>query len=64
VPFRPRLPVNELHDPKAGTSSPTAGEVLRRIAELFLIERDVGGLSAEHRCAVRQRRAKPIIEAF
>lgn len=54
----------ELHEPKAGTSSPIAGEALRRIAELYLIEREIGGFSAEQRRAVRQRRSRPIIEAL
>jgi transposase len=52
----------ELH---AGTTpSPIADEALRRIAELYRVERDINGLPAEQRRAVRQQRAKPLIEAF
>lgn len=54
----------ELHDPKAGTSSPIAGEALRRIAELYLIERDIGGLDADRRRAIRQHRSRPLIDAL
>jgi transposase len=54
----------ELHDPGAGKSSPTAGETLRRIAELYLIEREIGGLDADRRRAVRQQRSRPVIDAL
>ncbi len=54
----------ELYDPKAAAASPVAGEALRRIAELYLIERDIGGLDPGRRKAVRQQRAKPLIEAL
>nr|WP_178133389.1 IS66 family transposase [Vineibacter terrae] len=39
----------ELHDPRAGTFSPIAGEALRRIAELYLIEPDIGRLDTGQR---------------
>lgn len=54
----------ELHDPKAAASTPIAGEALRRIAELYLIERDIGGLDAARRRQIRQQRSKPVIDAF
>jgi transposase len=54
----------ELHDPKAGTSSPIAGAALRRIAELYLVEREIGGLPAAQRQAIRQQRSRPIVAAL
>jgi transposase len=46
------------------TASPIADAALRRIAELYLIEREIAGLPAEQRRAIRQQRARPIVEAF
>jgi len=42
--------------------SPIAGEALRRIAEVYQIEEDVRGHSADERLAIRQAKTKPILE--
>jgi len=41
--------------------APIASEALRRIAELYKIEDDIRGLTAEARRAVRQERSRPIV---
>jgi transposase len=41
--------------------APIAAEAVRRIDELFQIERDIAGLSAEARLAARQERSAPIL---
>jgi len=42
--------------------SPIAIEAVRRIDELFRLEREINGLSADQRLAVRQERSKPIVD--
>jgi hypothetical protein len=44
----------------AAGPAPIASEALRRIAELYRIEDDIRGLTAEARSAVRQERSRPI----
>jgi transposase len=44
--------------------APVAIEAVRRIDELFAIEREINGQSAEHRRTVRQERSKPLIAAL
>jgi transposase len=44
--------------------SPIAGEALRRIQDLYAIEREISGKSAPERLAVRQQQAAPILAAF
>jgi len=44
--------------------APIAAEALARIAELYRIESEVRGRSAEERRAVRQVRSRPIVEAL
>jgi transposase len=44
--------------------APIATEALRRIAELYEIEADIRGKSADERRAVRQQKTKPLIEAL
>lgn len=44
--------------------TPIADEGLKRIGELYRIEKDIRGLSPDARRATRQERSKPIIEAF
>jgi transposase len=44
--------------------SPLAAEVLVRVRELYAIEADIRGHSAEHRREVRQDRSRPIVEAL
>ena len=41
--------------------SPIAIEAVRRIDELFAIEREINGLTADERLAVRRERSKPIV---
>jgi transposase len=54
----------ELYDRKAPAATPIAGEALRRIAELYLVERDLGGLDPDRRQAVRRQRTRPLIDAL
>ena len=49
---------------KEAALSPVAIEVVRRIDALFEVERQINGLSPEERRAVRQDRARPIIETL
>jgi transposase len=51
----------EIHQ---ATQSPIAGEVLRRIAELYRIEDAIRGQPPEARRAARQDRCKPKVEAL
>ncbi len=44
--------------------APIAAEVLQRIAELYRIETEIRGEEAEARCAIRQQKSKPLIEAL
>jgi transposase len=46
------------------TNSPLAEEALRRIGELYKVEAEIRGRSAEERRTVRQERSKPIVEAL
>jgi transposase len=66
---RPRLePVacwaharRELFDEHARTKSPIARQALEKIGEIFAIEREINGQSAETRRAVRQARSAPLL---
>src|ERR671929_952040 len=51
----------EIHQ---ATGSPLAEEALRRIGELYRIETEVRGRTAEERRAVRQERSKPLVDAL
>jgi transposase len=51
----------KLFDVFEATRSPIAEEALRRIAELYAIEAEISGQSAELRLTVRQERAVPIL---
>src|SRR5687767_8262569 len=44
--------------------SPLAEEALRQIRELYKVEAEIRGRSAEERCAARQERSKPIVDAL
>jgi transposase len=46
------------------TGSPLADEALRRIGELYKVEAEIRGRSAEERRTVRQERSKPIVDAL
>ena len=51
----------EIHQ---ATGSPLAEEALRRIGELYKMEAEIRGRSAEERRTVRQERSKPMVEAL
>ncbi len=46
------------------TGSPIAVEALRRIAELYAIEREIRGQSAEERQGTRDTRSRPLLAAM
>lgn len=50
-----------LYELAAAGPAPIASEALRRIAELYRIEDDIRGRSAERRRVVRQERSRPIV---
>lgn len=54
----------DFHDIWTATKSEIAREVLDRIGELYDIEREIKGLSADERLAVRKQKTKPKVEAF
>lgn len=54
----------KFYDVHQATASPIAEEVLRRIAALNAIERDIRGQSAEHRQRVRDQKSRPIALAM
>ncbi len=51
----------KLYEVAQNATAPIAEEGLGRIAALYQIEKDIAGLSAEARLAVRQARSKPLI---
>ena len=46
------------------TKSPLAAWVLAKVGELYAIEAEIRGQSAEHRRQIRQERSRPIVEAL
>lgn len=54
----------KFYDIAQGGQSPVATEALQRIALLYKLEAEIHGHSPEQRCAVRQERAKPLVEAL
>ena len=56
-----RRRLREIYD---SSGSEIAAEGLRRIAELYAIEAEIRGSSAERRLAERQTRAAPLVDAF
>jgi hypothetical protein len=44
--------------------APIASEALKRIAELYAIEKDIRGRSAEERRLIRQQKGRPLAEIF
>jgi hypothetical protein len=54
----------KFHDILAATQSPTASEGIRRIGELYAIEKEVRGSPPEIRLAMRQTRARPVMEGL
>lgn len=51
----------KLFDEFERTKSPIAQEALRRIGELYVIEAQISGETAEHRALVRQEQARPLL---
>src|SRR3954447_24233708 len=51
----------EIHQ---ATGSPLAGEGLRPIGGAYKVETEIRGRAAEERCAVRQERSKPVVDAL
>ena len=51
-------------DVHAATASTVAAEALRRIGDLYEVERTIAGLPPEQRHSERQKRSKPIAEAL
>ena len=54
----------KFHDVHEATKSPLAGEALRRIADLYAIEANIRGQTADERRTVRQERSRPLVEAM
>jgi transposase len=54
----------KFHDILAATQSPTASEAIGRTGELYAIEKEVRGSPPEIRLAIRQARARPVIEGL
>jgi transposase len=52
------------YDFHVSTKSPLAAWVLAKVGELYAIEAEIRGQSAEHRRRVRQERSRPIVEAL
>ena len=52
----------KFHDLFAATQSPTAAEAIRRVGELYAVEKQVRGSPPEIRLAVRQARSRPIMD--
>ena len=51
----------KLYEIAAVSKAPIAAEAVRRIDELFAIEREINGKPAEERLAIRQERARPLV---
>jgi transposase len=54
----------KFYDVHEATGSPIAAEALRRIGELYAIEKSVRGRTAEERRAVRNAQSRPLVEAM
>jgi transposase len=54
----------KFYDLHEATSSPIAAEALRRIAELYTVEKSIRGRSADERQQVRHIRSRPLVEAM
>jgi transposase len=52
----------KLFDEFERTKSPIAEEALRRIGELYAIEAEANGLSADERAAIRRKKARPVLD--
>jgi len=54
----------KFYDFQQATGSPIATEALRRIAELYAIEREIRGRSAAERQGLRNTRSRPLVDAM
>ena len=54
----------KFHDIHAATPSPLTAEALRRIADLYAIEADIRGRTADQRLLARQQFSRPLVEAL
>jgi hypothetical protein len=54
----------KFYDIHVATKSPLAEQALRRIAELYAIEADIRGRTADERRSIRQERSRPLVEAM
>ncbi|MBO6836680.1 MAG: IS66 family transposase, partial [Alphaproteobacteria bacterium] len=54
----------KFYDVEQATGSPIAGEALRRIAELYALERGLRGQTPEARRKVREDRARPLVDTL
>ncbi|RHZ91126.1 hypothetical protein D1122_21590 [Cereibacter sphaeroides] len=54
----------KLIEARPSEGSPFVDEALRRIADLYAVEKEIRGQAPEARRAVRQERSKPLIEAM
>ena len=54
----------KFYDIHVATKSPLAEQALRQIAELYAIEADIRGQTADERRTLRQERSRPLVEAM
>jgi transposase len=54
----------KFYDIHVATKSPLAEQALRRIADLYAIEANIRGQTADERRTVRQERSRPLVEAM
>ena len=54
----------KFHDIHVAHASPTTTEAMARIGALYGIEEEIRGKPAEHRCSVRQTRARPLLDSL
>lgn len=54
----------KLHDVAKNSTAPIAQEGLKRIAEIYRIEADIRGQSAQARLAERRQRSVPLVQSF
>ncbi len=54
----------KFYEVEQATQSPIAAEAIRRIAELYTVEAEIRGLTAEDRRASRQQQSRPMADAF
>ena len=54
----------KFYDVHLAHASPTTTEAMLRIGALYGIEEEIRGKPAEHRCSVRQARARPLLDSL